>query len=83
MPRLNCDDRGKNEFHYRLSNRTQQKKSTCIEGNFDEIIEKKARMNEIFQKLLIPIFIKNHTVQPGSFSTVGAFSTVATVLDES
>ena len=24
-----------------------------------------------------------HTVQPGSFSTVGAFSTVATVLDES
>ena len=24
-----------------------------------------------------------HTVQPDSFSTVGAFSTVATVLDES
>ena len=26
---------------------------------------------------------QDHTVQPDSFSTVGAFSTVATVLDES
>ena len=51
--------RGKSEFHHRLSNRTQQKISTCIEEKFEIIIEKKARMKEIFQILLIPIFIKN------------------------
>ena len=29
------------------------------------------------------VSVQPHTVQPESFSTVGAFSTVATVLDES
>ena len=65
MPRLNCDDslnimtEVKVNFHYRLSNRTQQKKVHVLKESLKEIIEKKARMKEIFQMLLIPIFIKN------------------------
>ena len=56
---LNIIIRGKSEFHYRLSNRTQQKRSTCIEGNFDRNYRENARIKEIFQMLLIPIFINN------------------------
>ena len=62
MPRFNCDDslnRGESEFHCLLSNRTQQKRSTCSEGNFERNYREKARMKEIFQILLIPMFIKN------------------------
>ena len=56
---LNIIIRGKSEFHYRLSNRTQQKRSTCIDVKFERNYRENARMKEIFQMLLIPIFINN------------------------
>ena len=64
LSRLNCDDslnimrEVKGNFTTDFQNRTHQKKVHVLKEILKEIIEKKTRMKEIFQILLIPIFIK-------------------------
>ena len=64
MPRLNCDDslimtEVKVNFTTDFQTEHSRKEVHLLEEILKKKIEKKARMKEIFQILLIPIFIKN------------------------